>query len=77
MPRTIVLDGLERGQVVLTSMPDGTVKVEAFYGVKAGTEVIKQVVAQDVASLLTPTQLTALQNAYNAVFAAVEGAELS
>ena len=76
MPRTIVLDGLERGQVVVSTLPDGTVRVEALYGVKAGAEVVKQV-SRDTTALLTPAQQAALLDAYNAVFAAVEAAELT
>lgn len=76
MPKTIVIDNLVRGPLSLIRESDGSLRLEAIYVLRAGTDEVKSV-NRDVTSLLTPAQLTALTNAYNSAYTSIETAELS
>ncbi len=76
MPRTITLDALDRGNLRVLRLPDGSLRLEASYAVRAGNEVVK-VVTRDVTELLTPADIAALTNAYNSAFERIEAAELA
>jgi len=50
--------------------------MEALYVLRTGTDEVRPV-NRDVTSLLTPAQRTALTDAYNSAYTAIETAELS
>lgn len=76
MPKTVIIDNLVRGPLALVRNADGSLMFQASYVLRAGTEEVRSV-NRDVTSLLTAAQRTALTDAYNSAYTAIETAELS
>jgi len=76
MAKTIIIDNLVRGPLWLIRNPDGSLRLEASYILRAGADEVRSV-NRDVTSLLTPAQRTALTDAYNSAFTTIETIELS
>ena len=75
MAKTITLDAVDRGSVRISRQPDGSLYLEAIYTVKSGGEVVK-IVTRDLTGVISQADRTALTNAFNNVFQAIENAEI-
>ena len=75
MARQITLDGIEACGVNIFKEA-GDLRVEASYDIMSGSEVIRSA-SRDITPHLSAGQLTALSDAYDAVFARIEQVELS
>lgn len=76
MPRTIILDSLKRGGINVFVDDGGSLRVEAHYTLRAGTEAV-QAKHVDITSRLTAAQLADIASAYNSIFARLEAQELA
>ena len=74
MVRQITLDGIQPNYINIFKSA-GEVRVEAGYAILAGAEEVRRH-SRDITTHLLSSQLTAISEAYDAVFARIEQVEL-